>query len=89
MLNSEKFRKMLQLRGKESADSTIESTPPDIKRQIFIKLSKEDRAVNIFKSIEGIFDIYCQSKHMADFLDLQDQFKPPALKGHPLLDSSL
>ena len=31
-------------------------------QQILMKLCKEDRLVNIFKSMEGIFDIYCQSK---------------------------
>ena len=35
-------------------------------RSDFRETSKEEQLVNIFKSTEGIFDIYCQSKDMAD-----------------------
>ena len=36
-----------------------------------MKLCKKDLFVNIFKCTEGIFDIYCQSKDMADFHNLE------------------
>ena len=32
-----------------------------------MKYCREDLLVNIFKCIESFFDIYCQSKDMADF----------------------
>ena len=36
--------------------------------------------MNIFKSMEGISDIYCQSKNMANSLDLQGKLEPAALR---------
>ena len=42
-----------------------------------MKLCKNDLLVNILKSSEGIFEIYCQSKDMADFVNLQDKLEPP------------
>ena len=42
-----------------------------------MKLCKEDRLVDMFKSMEGIFDIYCESKNMAHFLNLQGTLAPP------------
>ena len=33
--------------------------------------------MNIFKSVEGIFDKYSQSKNMANFLNLQGKLEPP------------
>ena len=42
--------------------------------------------MNIFKPMEGIFNIYCQSKDMADFLSLQGKLEPPDLN---LLSKSL
>ena len=36
--------------------------------------------MNMFKSVERIFDIYCQSKDKADFLDLQGNLEPSTLK---------
>ena len=35
-----------------------------------LKLCKEDLLVNIFESMEEIFNIYIQSKAMADFYNL-------------------
>ena len=32
--------------------------------------------MNIFNSMEGIFDIYCEGKAMADFLNLQGKVEP-------------
>ena len=34
--------------------------------------------VDIFKSIGGIFNIYCQSKDTADFLNLQGKLERPS-----------
>ena len=45
-----------------------------------MKLCKKDLLVNVFKSIEGIFNIYCRSKDMADLLNLQDKGEPPTLR---------
>ena len=36
-----------------------------------MKLSKEDLMVNTFNFTRGIFDVYCPSEDMADFLYLQ------------------
>ena len=44
-----------------------------------MKLSKEDLMVNIFKCTQGIFDIYCQSKTIADFYNLEGKLKPLTL----------
>ena len=44
-----------------------------------MKLSKEDRLVKIFKFIEVIFEIYCQSNDMADFLNLQGKLEHATL----------
>ena len=44
-----------------------------------MKLSKKQLLVNIFKFTEQIFDIYCQNKDMADFLNLQGRLKPVTL----------
>ena len=45
-----------------------------------MKHCKEDLLINIFKSIEGIIDTYCQSKDMADFVNLQGKLEPTILK---------
>ena len=46
-----------------------------------MKLSMEDHLVNAFKSIEGIFDIYRQSKDTVDFRNvLKRQTGTPNLK---------
>ena len=45
-----------------------------------MKLCKYDLLANIFNSIEGILDIHCQSKDMADFLNLQGRLESPSLK---------
>ena len=45
-----------------------------------MKLCKEDLQVNIFKSIEGIFDVYGQSKDMADFHNLQGTLEARTLE---------
>ena len=44
-----------------------------------MKLWKEDRLLNIFKSMERMFDIYCQSKDMEDFLNPQGKLEAPTL----------
>ena len=44
-----------------------------------MKLYKEYLLVKIFKCIESFFDIYCQSKDMADFDVLQGKLEPPDL----------
>ena len=44
--------------------------------QIFKKLCKEDLLVNIFKCVEGIFDILFTSEDMADFLNSQGKLEP-------------
>ena len=36
--------------------------------------------MNIFESIERIFNTYCQSKDMANFLNLQDKLEPLTIK---------
>ena len=41
--------------------------------------------VNIFKSIEGIFDILCPSGDMAELLNLQGKLEPLTLK-HDLIN---
>ena len=40
-----------------------------------MKLCKDDLLVNIFKSMQGIFDICSQSKNMADFLNSQGKLE--------------
>ena len=44
-----------------------------------MKVFKEDLVVNIFKSIKVIFDIYCQSKNMTNFLNFQGELEPLSL----------
>ena len=44
-----------------------------------MKLCKGDLLVNIFKSIEGIFDIYYQIKDMAGFHNLESKLEPQTL----------
>ena len=36
--------------------------------------------MNIFKCTESVFDVYCQSKGMADFHILQGKLEPTTLK---------
>ena len=40
-----------------------------------MKLCKEDRLENILRSIEGVLDMYCQSKDITDFLNLQGKLE--------------
>ena len=44
-----------------------------------MKLKKEDLLANIFKSMEGIFDIFRPSEDMAEFLNVQGKLEPPSL----------
>ena len=41
-----------------------------------MKLCKENLQVNVFRFTQGIFDIYCPSEDMADFLNSQGKLGP-------------
>ena len=47
--------------------------------QIFMKVWKDGLLVNIFSFAEGTFDIYCQSKDITDFHNLQGKLEPMPL----------
>ena len=44
-----------------------------------MKLFKEDVLVDIVKFTQGIFDIYCSSEDMGDFLNLQGKLESTTL----------
>ena len=45
-----------------------------------MKLYKEDLLVNIVKLTEMVFEIFCPSEDMADFLHLQGKLEPMTLR---------
>ena len=47
--------------------------------QIFMKVWKDGVLVNIFNFAEGTFGIYCQSKDITDFHNLQGKLEPMSL----------
>ena len=57
----------------------IEATPPEKVRfsWIFMKLCKGDLLVNILKYMEWIFDNFCPTDYMTDFLNLLGRLDPP------------
>ena len=44
--------------------------------------------MNVFKSMEGVFDIFCRSEDMAEFLNLQGKLEPLTLMETKLLHLS-
>ena len=48
-------------------------------RSDFHEILQEDLPVNISKSVEDIFDIFCPNEATVDFLNLQDKLEPPTL----------
>ena len=42
---------------------------------IFMKVWKDGLLMNIFNSVEGTFDIYCQNKDIIDFYNLQGKLE--------------
>ena len=73
---------IFNFRGREPTDFKLNQLHR--KRTIFIKLCKGNLLANILKFIKENFDIYCQSKDMADFL--RGKLEPLTLNAcfHPL-----